>query len=86
MVFLSVAVFAVVTFQWFFWGYSLTFSSTGGAYIGDLKHFGFINVLEQPSSGSGQDSCSRLRHLSVDVRGGDGTFAANETSKHHPQL
>lgn len=26
-----------VLLQWFFWGYSLTFSDTGNAYIGDLS-------------------------------------------------
>lgn len=42
----------VVSFQWFFWGYSLAFSHTGGAYIGNLENFGFKNVLAQPSIGS----------------------------------
>ncbi|KAG6815036.1 hypothetical protein H0H87_005700 [Tephrocybe sp. NHM501043] len=27
----------LVTFQWFFWGYSLAFSETGSAYIGNLS-------------------------------------------------
>ena len=43
---------AVTTFQWFFWGYSLTFSHTAGRYIGDLSNFGFRNVLARPSVGS----------------------------------
>lgn len=43
---------AVTTFQWFFWGYSLTFSHTAGPFIGDLANFGFRNVLAQPSVGS----------------------------------
>lgn len=43
---------AVASFQWFFWGYSLAFSETANAYIGDLKHFGLMNVLEAPSMGS----------------------------------
>ena len=34
--------------QWFFIGYSLTFSPTGGPFLGDLKFFGMMNVLEQP--------------------------------------
>jgi Amt family ammonium transporter len=38
--------------QWFFWGYSLAFSETGNAYIGDLKYFGMKDVLDQPSMGS----------------------------------
>jgi Amt family ammonium transporter len=42
----------VVSFQWFFWGYSLAFSHTAGKYIGDLRNFGFMNVLAVPSVGS----------------------------------
>jgi ammonium transporter, Amt family len=38
--------------QWFFWGFSLTFSETGSAYIGNLKYFGLKGVLERPSMGS----------------------------------
>lgn len=41
-----------MTIEWFFWGYSLTFSSTGSAFIGDLQNFGLINVLGQPSQAS----------------------------------
>ncbi len=52
MLWLSLAVYAVVSFQWFFWGYSLTFSETGSTFIGDLKHFGLMGVLDQPSAGS----------------------------------
>lgn len=29
----------------FFWGYSLTFGE-GSAFIGNLKHFGLMNVLD----------------------------------------
>ncbi len=42
---------AVVSFQWFFWGYSLTFSHKAGKYIGHLDNFGYMNVLAQPSVG-----------------------------------
>jgi Amt family ammonium transporter len=42
----------VVSFQWFLWGYSLTFSHTAGKFIGDLANFGFKGVLAQPSVGS----------------------------------
>lgn len=42
----------VVSFQWFFWGYSLAFSHSAGRYIGDLANFGFKDVLAQPSVGS----------------------------------
>ncbi|KAM0756409.1 ammonium transporter, partial [Meredithblackwellia eburnea MCA 4105] len=51
-IFLSMAVYAVVTFVWFFWGYSLAFSESAGKFIGDLKHFGLMNVLDQPSVAS----------------------------------
>jgi ammonium transporter, Amt family len=52
LIWLSMMSAAVVSFQWFFWGYSLTFSHTAGSYIGDLSNFGFRNVLAQPSVGS----------------------------------
>lgn len=42
----------VVSFQWFFWGYSLAFSDTGGRYIGDLNNLGLKGVLAAPSVGS----------------------------------
>lgn len=42
----------VTCFQWFFWGYSLTFSHTAGPFIGDLSNFGFMDVLARPSVGS----------------------------------
>jgi Amt family ammonium transporter len=43
---------SVTCFQWFFWGFSLTFSHTSGAFIGDLANFGFKDVLARPSVGS----------------------------------
>jgi len=44
---------AVVIFQWYFWGYSLAFSSTAtNGYIGNLHNFGLQNVLADPSPGS----------------------------------
>lgn len=53
LIWLSMMSIAVVGFQWFFWGYSLTFSHTGnGGFIGDLSNFGLIQVLGQPSVGS----------------------------------
>ncbi|KAG6874002.1 hypothetical protein C0995_007959 [Termitomyces sp. Mi166 len=42
----------VVSFQWFLWGYSLCFSETGSAFIGNLKYFGLKGVLGEPSIGS----------------------------------
>lgn len=43
----------VITFQWYFWGYSLAFSqyATNG-YIGDLQKFGLMKTLGAPSPGS----------------------------------
>jgi len=52
MIWTSLASIAVVSFQWFFWGYSLTFSETGNAFIGNLKYFALKGVLDQPSIGS----------------------------------
>ncbi|KAL4776753.1 ammonium transporter AmtB-like domain-containing protein [Aspergillus nidulans var. acristatus] len=45
-------VLAVTTFQWMFWGYSLTYSRDGGPYIGTLKNFGLMDALAAPSPGS----------------------------------
>ncbi|KAI8953874.1 ammonium transporter MEP1 [Xylaria longipes] len=45
--------FSVIIFQWYFWGYSLAFSSTAkNGFIGDLHHFGLKNTLAVPSPGS----------------------------------
>ncbi|KZT39441.1 ammonium transporter [Sistotremastrum suecicum HHB10207 ss-3] len=52
MIYLSMMTVAMVSFQWFFWGYSLAFSETAGPFIGDLAHFGLKGVLGQPSVGS----------------------------------
>ncbi|KAJ9133840.1 Ammonium transporter [Pleurostoma richardsiae] len=52
LIYLSLMSIAVIGFQWFFWGYSLTFSHTGSSYIGDLTNFGLMKVLGQPSVGS----------------------------------
>ncbi|GAA5837292.1 hypothetical protein JCM11251_004956 [Rhodosporidiobolus azoricus] len=51
MLFLSLAVYSLIAIEWFFWGYSLAFSGNSG-YIGDLKHFGLIGVLDAPSVGN----------------------------------
>lgn len=45
---MALAIYCVISIAWFFWGYSLTFSS-GNAFIGDLSNFGLINVLDAPS-------------------------------------
>ncbi|KAI1631795.1 ammonium transporter AmtB-like domain-containing protein [Biscogniauxia mediterranea] len=52
LIMLSMLSVAVVDFQWFFWGYSLTFSHTGSSFIGDLSNFGLMKTLAQPSVGS----------------------------------
>lgn len=52
LIWLSMMSVGVVSFQWFFWGYSLTFSHTASSYIGNLDNIGFRNVLGYPSVGS----------------------------------
>ncbi|TFK30725.1 ammonium transporter [Coprinopsis marcescibilis] len=43
----------VVIFQWYFWGYSLAYSTSAtNGFIGDLSHIGLRNVMAQPSPGS----------------------------------
>ncbi|WVQ99365.1 hypothetical protein IAU59_006498 [Kwoniella sp. CBS 9459] len=48
MLFLSLVSLGIVSFQWFFIGYSLVFSETGGTFFGDGKNVGFRQVLERP--------------------------------------
>ncbi|KAH0407141.1 ammonium transporter MEP2, partial [Aureobasidium melanogenum] len=52
LIWLSIMATAIVSFQWFFWGYSLAFSHQAGKFMGALDNFGFMNVLAQPSVGS----------------------------------
>ena len=52
LVFMCMMSVAVVGFQWFFWGYSLTFSHKGSAFLGNLDNFGLRNVVAHPSVGS----------------------------------
>lgn len=52
LIWLSIMSVGVISFQWFFWGYSLAFSHSAGKYIGDLTNFGFKDVLGAPSVGS----------------------------------
>lgn len=42
----------VTSFEWFFWGYSLSFSHGSGKFIGDLQNIGLRNVLAAPSAAS----------------------------------
>lgn len=44
MIFQSLTVISVITFQWIFWGYTLAFSRTGSVFIGDFSEFGLKNV------------------------------------------
>ncbi|KAL1405446.1 hypothetical protein Q8F55_009078 [Vanrija albida] len=48
LLFLSMVSLAIVSFQWFFIGYSLVFSETGGKFFGDGRNVGFRRVLERP--------------------------------------
>ncbi|KAF3761628.1 hypothetical protein M406DRAFT_64813 [Cryphonectria parasitica EP155] len=52
LLFQSLMVGAVTTFQWMFWGYSLAYSRTAGPFIGDLANFGMKNVIAAPSIGN----------------------------------
>ncbi|PWN47859.1 ammonium transporter [Violaceomyces palustris] len=52
MIWMSMVICAIVSFEWFFWGFSLSFSQGGSnKFIGNLDHFGLINVDIQPSTG-----------------------------------
>lgn len=51
LIWLSLMSASVISFQWFFWGYSLAFSHTAGKFIGNLDNIGFRNVLGAPSVG-----------------------------------
>jgi Amt family ammonium transporter len=44
----SILAIAVISVQWFFWGYSLVFSTSGGSFIGDLKHIVLRGVDDDP--------------------------------------
>lgn len=44
---------SVITFQWYFWGYSLAFSTSAtNGFIGNLRNFGLMDTLADPSPGS----------------------------------
>lgn len=40
-------------FQWYFWGYSLAFSKSSNSFIGNLKNFGFKDIISTSDSSSG---------------------------------
>ena len=69
LIWLSIMATAMVSFQWFFLGYSLAFSHNAGPFIGTLDNIGYRNVLAQPSVGS-----SRIPDLMFAVY--QGMFAA----------
>lgn len=52
LILISMICVGVVGFQWFFWGYTLTFSHTGSVFLGDMSNFGLKDVVAQPSVGS----------------------------------
>ncbi|KAK1525630.1 ammonium transporter [Colletotrichum costaricense] len=52
LILISMICVGVVGFQWFFWGYTLTFSHTGSVFLGDMSNFGLKEVVAQPSVGS----------------------------------
>lgn len=52
LIWLSMMSVGVVSFEWFFWGYSLTFSHDATKFIGTLTNFGLRNVLAAPSVAS----------------------------------
>ncbi|TKA33792.1 hypothetical protein B0A50_00628 [Salinomyces thailandicus] len=52
LIFQSLMVAAVTTFQWMFWGYTLAYSRTAGPFIGDMANFGMMGVQAAPSPGS----------------------------------
>jgi len=53
MIWACMASCSIITFQWYFWGYSLAFSPTAtNGYIGDLQKFGLMGTLGAPSPGS----------------------------------
>ncbi|EPQ29807.1 uncharacterized protein PFL1_02480 [Pseudozyma flocculosa PF-1] len=52
MLWMSMVLLAIVSFEWFFWGFSLAFSTgTDNPFIGNLDNFGLINVDMGPSTG-----------------------------------
>ncbi|KAF9579211.1 hypothetical protein BGW38_004619, partial [Lunasporangiospora selenospora] len=52
LIMLSCCSIAVVSFQWFLFGYSLAFSKTGGKFIGNFDNAFLRGVLDAPSVGS----------------------------------
>jgi ammonium transporter, Amt family len=50
---LSMLSVSVIAFQWYFWGYSLTFSTTGNAFLGNMDHIGLRGIMDtEPAEGA----------------------------------
>lgn len=53
MIWATMASMSIVTFQWYFWGYSLAFSpSATNGFIGNLRNFGLMKTFANPSPAS----------------------------------
>lgn len=52
LIWASMMTISLVSFTWFFWGYSLTFSHSASSFMGNLDNFALMNVLAAPSVGS----------------------------------
>ena len=53
MIWVCMCSMSVITFQWYLWGYSLAFSKTAtNGFIGNLRNFGLMKTLADPSGGS----------------------------------
>ncbi|CAF0850645.1 unnamed protein product [Adineta ricciae] len=52
LLWLSFMSLSVTSFQWFLFGYSLTFSVSGSRFVGNFANVAMINVLDGPALGS----------------------------------
>ena len=53
MILVCMGSMSVINFQWYLWGYSLAFSrSATNGFIGNLRNFGLMKTLADPSPGS----------------------------------
>lgn len=69
MIWTSLVSIGIVSFQWFFWGFSLAFSETGSAYIGDLSKSSSPFMSENTSiNWKLTHSFHTILHLSAYVR------------------
>ena len=58
LLFLSVLSMAVVSIQWYVWGYSLAFSATGGSFVGNLQNAFLMQIFID-----GEQTYSGLPHI-----------------------